>query len=199
MPQGVSTFVEDGYATIAVADPKQRAQVLAKILANTPAQLVQTNTRTGPHRTYTIPEGNARAAGLIDGKGKRPVGDRWDSGATAAVARAYAQEKADDHHIPTPTVAEDGYSALSSRNPWSAEAVDVDNRNQIVTGPLRPNKAVATEVAPMPPGASPTAAQLQARVKAARPSSAAQKAAEPAKAPAKKATRKAQARKASAK
>lgn len=65
MPEGVEVTVEDGFAVIEFVDPSKRGQGLARLFeVGTPPELVEKRTR--PTVTYTVPEGNARAAGLLD-------------------------------------------------------------------------------------------------------------------------------------
>ncbi|UVT31445.1 endonuclease VII [Mycobacterium phage Sejanus] len=65
MPEGVNVVVEDGFATVEFVDKKLGGPALAKVFAQgTPPELVEKRTR--PRVTYTMPEGNARAAGLLD-------------------------------------------------------------------------------------------------------------------------------------
>lgn len=67
MPSGIETFVADGFATVDFVDPALRGPALAKLIAIGGPESIQTITRDGPRRKYTVPEGNAREAGLIDG------------------------------------------------------------------------------------------------------------------------------------
>lgn len=65
MPAGVDVAVEDGFATIAFVDPSLRGPGLAALFAaGTPPELVEKVTR--PRVAYTVPEGKARLAGLLD-------------------------------------------------------------------------------------------------------------------------------------
>lgn len=75
MPEGVETTVEDGFATIHFADNEKRGPGLAALLEHTPPELIDKRTR--PRVTYTVPEGNAREAGLLDGSfdDPGPAGD----------------------------------------------------------------------------------------------------------------------------
>lgn len=64
MPAGVEVVVEGGFATIEFVDPNKRGPGLAALLAHTPSELIEKVTR--PAVRYIVPEGNARAAGLLD-------------------------------------------------------------------------------------------------------------------------------------
>jgi len=66
MPAGVEVTVVDGFATIDFVDRSKRGPGLAALLEVCGPDLVQTLTREGPRRLYRVPEGNARAAGLLD-------------------------------------------------------------------------------------------------------------------------------------
>src|SRR5271168_3019848 len=63
MPKGISTEVEGGYVYISFPDPSKRGPALAKLLEGGSPVDVDTG---GRRRRYRVPEGNARAAGLID-------------------------------------------------------------------------------------------------------------------------------------
>lgn len=67
MPNGIETFVDDGFATVDFVDPSLRGPGLAKLSSIGGPESVETITRDGPRRKYRVPEGNAREAGLIDG------------------------------------------------------------------------------------------------------------------------------------
>lgn len=67
MPAGIDVFIEDGFATVDFVDRTKRGPGLAALLAVGGPELIETMTRTGPRTLYRVPEGNARAAGLIDG------------------------------------------------------------------------------------------------------------------------------------
>jgi hypothetical protein len=63
MPEGISTEVEDGYVIISFHDPSKRGPVLTTLLeAGSPIDV----DTSGLRKRYRVPEGNARAAGLID-------------------------------------------------------------------------------------------------------------------------------------
>lgn len=64
MPEGVDVTVVDGFASIEFVDSEKRGPGLKKLLEHTPAELIEKRTR--PRVTYTVPEGNAREAGLLD-------------------------------------------------------------------------------------------------------------------------------------
>ncbi|MFA5711479.1 hypothetical protein [Mycolicibacterium sp.] len=64
MPAGVEVEVEDGFATIFFADRSKLGPGLAALLAIGGPETVESLTL--PRRRYRVPEGNARAAGLLD-------------------------------------------------------------------------------------------------------------------------------------
>lgn len=71
MPEGVDVVVEDGFATIEFVDRSLRGAGLAKLLeVGTPPELIEKVTR--PRVAYTVPEGNAREAGLLDESDEDP-------------------------------------------------------------------------------------------------------------------------------
>ena len=70
MPAGIEAVVEDGFATLdftdrALVGPALEALRLA-------GSKVTKQTRVGPRAVYTMPEGDAVAAGLLDGSTVRP-------------------------------------------------------------------------------------------------------------------------------
>ncbi len=68
MPKGVSVIVEDGFAELDFTDTTLRAVSLGKLIALGGAESIETDTG-GRRRTYRVPEGNARAVGLLDDPG----------------------------------------------------------------------------------------------------------------------------------
>lgn len=69
MPAGVAVEVgADGFATIDFVDPSKRGVGLAALIAVGGSAVIEKLTRTGPRVLYRVPEGNARAAGLLDSK-----------------------------------------------------------------------------------------------------------------------------------
>jgi hypothetical protein len=136
MPKGVDVIVENGLATIDFVDKATRNAGLAALLANTPAELVEKLTRSGPRATYRVPEGNARAAGLLD----TPVValQTGDTGHAAALAAADPNDGSTHWHNPQITVA--GHAHVAGR----------DGVNAHIQGPLRPNKPVAESVPGVP-------------------------------------------------
>lgn len=73
MPKGVTAVVEDGFATLDFTDPALRAAGLGRLLAIGGPETIETDTG-GPRRTYRVPEGNAREAGLLDAPRVTPPG-----------------------------------------------------------------------------------------------------------------------------
>lgn len=95
MPEGVDVTVEDGDAVIEFTDPTKRSPGLFALLQiGTPPELIEKTTGRGRVR-YRVPEGNARAAGLIDDpahvsereKPAKPVNDDPATPAPAPRAR----------------------------------------------------------------------------------------------------------------
>jgi hypothetical protein len=66
MPQGIVATVEDGFATLDFVDKSLRGPGLNRLLDIGGPATIETITRKGPRRTYRVPEGNARLAGLLD-------------------------------------------------------------------------------------------------------------------------------------
>ena len=67
MPQGIDVQVEDGFAIIDFVDRAKRGPALARLLEVGGPEFVEKLTRGyGPRAVYRTPEGNARAAGLLD-------------------------------------------------------------------------------------------------------------------------------------
>ncbi len=65
MPYGVNVIVEDGFATLEFTDPRLKATSLAVLLDIGGPETIGVDTG-GTRRTYIVPEGNAREAGLLD-------------------------------------------------------------------------------------------------------------------------------------
>ncbi|MHC9292050.1 hypothetical protein ACRCUN_06255 [Mycobacterium sp. LTG2003] len=94
MPEGVDVVVEDGFATIDFVDKSKRGPGLAKLLeVGTPPDAIEKVTR--PRVLYTVPEGNAREAGLLD---EADIPD----------AIAGTTEIPDGDPVPAPTFVEGG-------------------------------------------------------------------------------------------
>lgn len=66
MPEGIVAEVDSGFATLDFVDTTLRGPSLHKLLEIGGPATIETITRRGPRRQYRVPEGNARAAGLID-------------------------------------------------------------------------------------------------------------------------------------
>jgi hypothetical protein len=62
---GVVALVEDGFATLEFTDPRLQATALGVLLDIGGPETIDIDTG-GRHRTYRVPEGNAREAGLLD-------------------------------------------------------------------------------------------------------------------------------------
>jgi hypothetical protein len=65
MPYGVNVIVEDGFATLEFTDPRLKATSLGVLLEIGGPETIDIDTG-GTCRTYRVPEGNAREAGLLD-------------------------------------------------------------------------------------------------------------------------------------
>jgi hypothetical protein len=156
MPEGIAVQIVDGYATIA-PDPDKINDVVTALLATTPAELIETNTRSGPSVQYVVPEGNAREAGLIDEASlAAAVLDQTDLGPAVALVDAdpNAEHNDDtDWHQPVPTVEDAAY--VAGRN----------GENGILSGPLHVYEP-STFVPPRPEAAEETIEELRARVQA---------------------------------
>ena len=63
MPEGIESVVEDGIAVIEFRDPSKRGPALSELFKHAPADQVRKTTRPV---AYHVPEGYARAAGLLD-------------------------------------------------------------------------------------------------------------------------------------
>lgn len=66
MPAGIVAVVEDGFASLDFVDPALKGPALARLIRDGGPGIIETLTRTGTRRLYRVPEGNARAAGLLD-------------------------------------------------------------------------------------------------------------------------------------
>lgn len=101
MPAGVAVEVADGFATIDFVDPTKRGVGLAALIAVGGSEVIEKLTRSGPRVLYRVPEGNARAAGLLDKKSEPIAVVDTSSGADAtgcvppegpSVTELFAQE-----------------------------------------------------------------------------------------------------------
>lgn len=155
MPQGVAVFVEHGLATIDFIDTSLKGRGVAALLEHTPPDLVEKMTRSGPRVLYRVPEGNARAAGLLDEVSQTdvPFLDRADLGFAQALVEADPNAGGESHwHAPLPTV--DGHTYVAGRG----------GANGAISGPLHPNKPVA-DAPEVPPIADLGSAELQERIR----------------------------------
>lgn len=102
MPKGVEVEVGDGFATVDFVDRALKGPALARLHRIGGPDTVEVLTREGPRRKYRVPEGNARAAGLIDG---------------AAVATpAAGATTAGDEDAPGPTWRVDDLRAFAGKH-----------------------------------------------------------------------------------
>lgn len=179
MPKGIETFVDEGFAEITVADKQLRGEVLNKILEHTPVQLVEKDTRKGRHVVYRIPEGNARAAGLVDDPTEGRIPLKADQGFAQDLVDADPQidgrgDSWGEYRTILPTVGGSAYQAMPTApgngvQDGNLNGVEPQDANGKIRAELRPNKNVASSVPQPPAGASTTAADLQAKIRASRP------------------------------
>lgn len=154
MPKGIDVLVEEGFATIDFVDRNLRGQGIAALLEHTPAELVEKITRSGPRALYRVPEGNARAAGMLDGSNVVDhLADREDL--------KFAQQLVDSD----PWEGKGVWSQPRNTVKGNAYVNDRDGANGAIQGPLRPNKPSGTPPA-RPAAATESARELQARIKA---------------------------------
>lgn len=145
MPQGIDVLVEDGFATIDIVDRSLFDMALNALIKHTPRNMIVKQTRVGPRTTYRVPEGNARAAGLLDIANYVSALPKGDSGYAAALAEVSPATG----HFPFPTVKGNAY--VNGR----------DGANGAIQGPLRPNQPVAETVPSPPAGATVATSALQ--------------------------------------
>lgn len=106
MPAGIEVEIDNGFATLDFVNKSLRGPALAKLIEEGGPGVVETITREGPRRKYRVPEGNAAAAGLIDGS--TPVQPNKSAGQDTGSA---ARLKNSPHTGPFPFP--------TSRNKWS--------------------------------------------------------------------------------
>lgn len=151
MPEGIAVEIENGFATIA-PDPGKVNEVLTSLLAVTPAELIEQNTRSGPGIQYVVPEGNAREAGLVDEVSlDAAVLDRADLGYADALQEA--DPNAHDDHWHQPTVSVEGNVYVAGR----------DGANGALSGPLHVG-GPSDYVVPRHPAAEETIEELRQRI-----------------------------------
>lgn len=109
MPEGVSTFVdENGDAHVSFLDVSKKAEGIAALLATGAPIVIDTS---GPRRSYVVPEGNAREAGLVDESDddseplSAPSGDEQPASGTSAPAKKAAPRKAPAKKAPAKKAA----------------------------------------------------------------------------------------------
>lgn len=88
MSAGIEVAVADGFATIDFVDRELRGPALAKLIDIGGPGSIEPLTRRGPRKRYRVPEGNARAAGLLDDASAVDALTSGDSGYAAALADA---------------------------------------------------------------------------------------------------------------
>ena len=72
MPAGIHVEIDGPDAHVQFVDGSLRGPALARLIAVGGPDSIEVNTRTGPRTIYTVPEGNAREAGLLDGADAAP-------------------------------------------------------------------------------------------------------------------------------
>lgn len=73
MPAGVEVEVSDGFATIEFTELELRGPALARLHVIGGPESISVDTRSGSRVRFTVPEGNAREAGLIDTPAPEPA------------------------------------------------------------------------------------------------------------------------------
>lgn len=130
MPEGIEVEIDNGFATLDFVDKSLRGPALAKLIEDGGPDVVETITREGPRRKYRVPEGNAAAAGLIDGS--TPVEPNKSAGQDTGAADALASAQSTGP-FPFPTV----------RNKWSTG-------DQTTTGELPGAQALTEQGVELP-------------------------------------------------
>lgn len=134
MPAGIIATVDNGFATLDFVDKSLRGPALAELVEIGGPASIETITRDGPRRKYRVPEGNAQAAGLLDGD---EVGDVWSAGRdTGAAAATKASDPnvnagADNANWHTPV---DQYTSANAYVGKVPNATVLHNRGQVYTG-----------------------------------------------------------------
>lgn len=72
MPAGIVATIEDGFATLDFVDKTLKGRALAKLIEVGGPRSIDIDTHSGRRYLYTVPEGNAREAGLLDGATPTP-------------------------------------------------------------------------------------------------------------------------------
>jgi len=101
MAEGIEVEIQDGFAHIQFLDPSKRGDALTKLLDQVGPGLIDVDTRSNPRKTYIVPEGVARDAGLLDEAEPAPEtpalpeGTPSDSWTVAQLKEYAAQEEVD--------------------------------------------------------------------------------------------------------
>lgn len=66
MAEGIQVEVENGFAHIQFLDKSKGGPAITKLLELGGPELIDVDTRSNPRKTYIVPEGMARDAGLLD-------------------------------------------------------------------------------------------------------------------------------------
>lgn len=72
MAEGIEVEVRDGFAHIQFLDREKAGPAIAKLLELGGPELIDIDTRSNPRKTYIVPEGTARDAGLLDDSEPEP-------------------------------------------------------------------------------------------------------------------------------
>lgn len=66
MTEGILVEIQDGFAHIQFLDKAKAGPSLARLLELGGPELIDIDTRSNPRKTYVVPEGMAKDAGLLD-------------------------------------------------------------------------------------------------------------------------------------
>ena len=94
MADGVQVEVENGFAHIQFLDSSKKGPVLTQLLELVGPELIGIDTRSNPRKTYIVPEGTARDAGLLDeAPASEPTPDAPDESWTVVQLVDYANRE----------------------------------------------------------------------------------------------------------
>jgi hypothetical protein len=66
MAEGIQVEIQDGFAHIQFLDREKSGPALRQLLDLSGPEMLDIDTRSNPRKTYIVPEGVAREAGLLD-------------------------------------------------------------------------------------------------------------------------------------